>query len=43
VVEIVDTIEKIEGFLPLVDSAITEGLATIERVDVRFYRTRSPE
>ena len=38
VVEIVDTIEKIESFLPVVDSAVREGLATLERVEVRFYR-----
>jgi PII-like signaling protein len=38
VIEIVDSAEKIEAFLPLVDGAITEGLATIERVRVRFYR-----
>ena len=39
VVEIVDTIEKIEAFLPLVDAAVQEGLATVEKVDVRFYRS----
>lgn len=38
VVEIVDTPEKIEAFLPLIDGAITEGLATLENVEVRFYR-----
>lgn len=38
VVEIVDLPEKIEAFLPTVDRAIGEGLATVERVDVRFYR-----
>jgi PII-like signaling protein len=38
VVEIVDTAEKIEAFLPLIDSAISEGLATVEKVEVRFYR-----
>lgn len=38
VVEIVDTRDKIEAFLPTVDHAIGEGLATIERVGVRFYR-----
>lgn len=38
VVEIVDTIEKIESFLPVVDEAVGEGLATVEKVDVRFYR-----
>lgn len=40
VVEIVDTKEKIEAFLPIVDEAIAEGLATLEKVDVRFYRSR---
>ena len=39
VVEIVDTEEKIESFLPLIDDAIGEGLATVERVEVRFYRS----
>ena len=38
VVEIVDTPEKIEAFLSVVDGAIEEGLATVERVQVRFYR-----
>ncbi len=39
IVEIVDTEEKIEAFLPLIDQAIPEGLATVERVQVRFYRS----
>lgn len=39
VVEIVDTIDKIESFLPVIDAAVREGLATLERVDVRFYRS----
>ena len=38
VIEIVDTGEKIEAFLPLIDGAIAEGLATVEKVEVRFYR-----
>ena len=42
VVEIVDTEEKIESFLPLIDDAVSEGLATVERVEVRFYRSGSP-
>ena len=37
-VEIVDTEEKIESFLPLIDDAVGEGLATVERFEVRFYR-----
>ena len=39
VVEIVDAREKVEAFLPTVDGAIQEGLATVERVGVRFYRS----
>jgi PII-like signaling protein len=38
VIEIVDTQEKIAQFLPLIDDAITEGLATLEKVKIRFYR-----
>lgn len=43
VVEIVDTIDKIEAFLPEVDAAVGEGLATVERVEVRFYRSGDPK
>lgn len=38
VVEIVDTREKIENFLPTVDGAIKEGLATLEKVKIHLYR-----
>ena len=43
VVEIVDTKEKIEAFLPTIDDAIEEGLATLEKVEIRFYRGGSPK
>lgn len=39
VVEIVDTRDKIDAFLPTLDSAISEGLATLERVEMRIYRS----
>lgn len=39
VVEIVDTRPRVEAFLASVDHAIGEGLATIERAEVRFYRS----
>ncbi len=39
VVEIVDSKEKIDAFLPVIDDAITEGLATIEKVQVHWYRS----
>lgn len=38
VIEIVDTLDKIDGFLPVIDGAIKEGLATIEKAQVRIYR-----
>lgn len=38
VIEIVDEREKIESFLPHVDEMVKEGLATIEEVDVIWYR-----
>lgn len=40
VVEIVDTREKLEAFLAAVDPVITEGLATLEKATVHFYRSR---
>ena len=38
IIEIVDTMEKIEAFLPIIDDAVQEGLATVEKVNIRFYR-----
>ena len=43
VVEIVDSEYNIESFLPLIDDAVGEGLATVEKVEVRFYRSRKSE
>ena len=39
IVELVDTREKLEAFLPMIDAAIPEGLATLEKAHIRFYRT----
>ena len=38
IVEIVDTLEKIEAFLPLIEPAVREGLITVERVQIRIHR-----
>lgn len=38
IIEIVDTREKLAAFLSHIDSAIGEGLATLEKADVQFYR-----
>ena len=38
VIEIVDTSDKIEQFMPIIDDAIKEGLATLEKATIRFYR-----
>ena len=40
VIEIVDTRERIESFIPIVDESVEEGLATLEKVEIRFYRSR---
>jgi PII-like signaling protein len=37
VVEIIDSREKIEGFLPVIDEMITNGLVTLEAVQVIKY------
>jgi len=39
IVELVDSAEKLEGFLAVVDRVVPEGLATMEKASVRFYRT----
>jgi hypothetical protein len=38
VIEIIDSAERIDAFLPVVDEVIDEGLATVERVDMHLYR-----
>ena len=38
IVEIVDTREKLENFLALIDNVIDEGMATLEEVRIHFYR-----
>ena len=39
IVEIVDTREKLEGFLTLIDKEIEEGMATLEEIRIHFYRS----
>jgi len=42
VIEIVDTAEKIEAFLPTLEEMVQEGLVTLERADVILYRAPKP-
>jgi uncharacterized protein len=39
IVEIVDTREKLESFLALIDKEIEEGMATLEEIKIHFYRS----
>lgn len=39
VIEIVDTEEKIQGFLPVLDTMMGGGLVTLEKVRVIHYRS----
>jgi len=41
VVEIVDTAERVDGLLPLLDEMVADGLVTIEPVHVVSYRAAS--
>jgi PII-like signaling protein len=41
IVEIVDSLEKIEAFLPTLDEMIRDGLVTLERVRVVHYRSEN--
>jgi PII-like signaling protein len=41
IIELVDSREKLEQFLQLIDLAIPEGMATIEKAHVYWYRSGS--
>ena len=38
IVEIVDSREKLEQFLPFIEQVMTHGLVTLERAEVIWYR-----
>ncbi|MCI0426317.1 MAG: DUF190 domain-containing protein [Actinobacteria bacterium] len=42
VIEIVDSAEKVEEFLGVTDEMVTEGMVTVERVEIRKYQA-NPE
>ena len=42
VIEIVDAEDKIQGFLPVLDDMVQEGLVTVEKATVIFYRAGDP-
>jgi PII-like signaling protein len=39
VIEIVDTAERIDAILPVLDEMVAEGMVTLERVEVIAYRS----
>ena len=39
IVEIVDKEEQLHAFLDVIDHTVKEGLATIEKVQIHFYRS----
>ncbi len=43
VIEIVDSEEKVQAFLPVLDEMIAGGLVTMEKVKVLEYRGSKPE
>lgn len=40
VIEIIDTPERVRAVLPEIEAMVSDGLATLEPVEVRFYRHR---
>lgn len=42
IVEIVDTVENVKRFLPVLDAVIHEGIATLERVEIRCFGEDPP-
>jgi hypothetical protein len=38
IIEIVDTLDRLESFLILVDDVVKDGMATMEKAQVRIYR-----
>ncbi len=41
IIEIVDSLERIENFLPELDKMVSDGLVTLEKVRVIHYRSTS--
>ncbi len=39
IIEVVDTRDKLEYFLSIIDNKIEEGLATLEKAQIHFYRS----
>jgi uncharacterized protein len=42
VIELVDRVDRIDGFLPMLDEMVAEGLVTSEPVHIVAYRGRPP-
>jgi uncharacterized protein len=40
IIEIVDSQEQLDAFLPTLDELVGDGLVTLERADVRIYRAQ---
>jgi uncharacterized protein len=43
VIELVDSEEKVAAFLPTLDAMVTEGLVTLEKIDVIAYKAGTPK
>ena len=41
IIEMVDTEEKVKNFIESIDGFIEEGLATIENIEIYFYRSNN--
>lgn len=40
VIELIDTLEKIEAFMPLLEEVMKAGLVTLEKITIRLFKTQ---
>ena len=40
IIEIIDTLPKIEAFIPILDDVLNGSLVTLEKVQIRIYRSK---
>lgn len=41
IIELIDTLEKIDAFMPILDAVLEGGLVTQEKATIRLYRTKT--
>jgi PII-like signaling protein len=40
IIEIIDELEKVEAFMPVIEGVVKDGMVTLEKVKIRLYRSK---